>query len=165
MFKFSKTAISTALLASLALTAPAFAQQGHIKMSSKAMKIIKVRDPSGQLVQKQIPATKVLPGEIVQYTTLFTNISATPAGNINITNPIPKHTVYLPNTANGHGSKVYYSVDGGKNWGIPAQLKVRQKNGQWRAARTSDYTHIRWAYQGNLAPKTQKTVNFRVKLL
>jgi len=119
---------------------------------------------AGKKSYQFIPATKVLPGEIVQYNTLFENISSKPAGNINIVNPIPKHTVYLPNSAVGKNTNIVFSVNGGKHYGKAGTLKVRGKNGKLHLAKPSDYTHIRWQYQGQLAPNTKQAVTFRVRL-
>jgi uncharacterized repeat protein (TIGR01451 family) len=139
------------------------AQQGHLKVTSKAQKMI-VINKAGKKSYQFVPATKVLPGEIVQYNTFFENISNKPAGNINIVNLIPKHTVYLPNSAQGRNTQVVFSVDGGKHYGKAGTLKVRGKDGKWHLAKPSDYTHIRWHYQGSLAPKAKQAVVFRVRL-
>ncbi len=139
------------------------AQKGHLKVTSKVQKMVIV-NKAGKKSYKFIPATKVLPGEIVQYNTFFENISNKPAGNINIVNPIPKHTVYLPNSAQGKNTQSVFSVDGGKHYGKAGTLKVKRKDGKLYLAKPSDYTHIRWHYQGHLAPKAKQAVAFRVRL-
>ncbi len=139
------------------------AQKGHLKVTSKVQKMVIV-NKAGKKSYKFIPATKVLPGEIVQYNTFFENISNKPTGNINIVNPIPKHTVYLPNSAQGKNTQSVFSVDGGKHYGKAGTLKVKRKDGKLYLAKPSDYTHIRWHYQGHLAPKAKQAVAFRVRL-
>jgi uncharacterized repeat protein (TIGR01451 family) len=139
------------------------AQKGHLKVTSKVQKMVIV-NKGGKKSYKFIPATKVLPGEIVQYNTFFENISNKPAGNINIVNPIPKHTVYLPHSAQGKNTQSVFSVDGGKYYGKAGTLKVRGRDGKLHPAKPSDYTHIRWHYQGHLAPKAKQAVAFRVRL-
>ena len=153
-------AVSSLLMMSAQVNA---AQKGHLKVTSKVQKMVIVKK-GGKTSYKFIPATKVLPGEIVQYNTFFENISNKPAGNINITNPIPKHTVYLPNSAQGKNAHPVFSVDGGRHYGRAGTLKVRSKDGKLHPAKPSDYTHIRWQYQGQLAPKTKQAVAFRVRL-
>ncbi len=140
------------------------AQQGHLKVTSKVQKMVMVNN-GGKKAYEFIPALKVLPGETVQYNTFFQNISNKPADNINIVNPIPKHTVYLPNSAQGKNTNIVFSVDGGKHYGKAGMLKVRGKDGKIYTAKPIDYTHIQWRYQGSLAPKAQQTVAFRVRLL
>ncbi|MEB8434203.1 hypothetical protein OO007_18345 [Cocleimonas sp. KMM 6892] len=158
--------IAVGVIASLLLlsTQSFAAQQGHLKVTSKAQKMIVVNN-NGQKAYKFVPATKILPGELVQYNTYFQNIGNQPANNINIVNPIPKHTVYLPNSAQGKNTNIVFSVDGGKHYGKAGTLKVRDKTGKIVPARPSDYTHIQWRYNGNLAPNVQQAVAFRVRLL
>ena len=139
------------------------AQKGHLKVTSKVQKMVVV-NKAGKKSYKFISAAKVLPGEIVQYNTFFENISNKPATGINIVNPIPKHTVYLPNSAQGKNTKSVLSVDGGKHYGKAGTLKVRGHNGKLHPAKPSDYTHIRWQYHGSLAPKAKQAVAFRVRL-
>ncbi len=162
--KYFKSLITTSLLALLLFSSQANAvQQGYLKVTSKVQKIVVV-NKAGKKSYKFIPASKVLPGEIVQYNTFFENISNKPAGNINIVNPIPKHTVYLPHSAQGKNTQPVFSVDGGKYYGKAGTLKVRGSDGKLYPAKPSDYTHIRWHYQGNLAPKEKQAVAFRVRL-
>ncbi len=161
----TKWKIALGLITSLMLlnsTAIA-AKQGYLKVTSKVQKMVVVNQ-NGKKSYKFIPAKKVLPGEIVQYNTFFQNISNKPAGNIMIVNPIPKHTVYLPNSIQGRGTKSQFSVDGGRHYGNKGTLKVRGRDGKYHPAKASDYTHIRWQYLGNLAPKAQQAVGFRVRL-
>jgi len=143
--------------------ASAASAQGHLKVTSKVQKMV-VINKGGKKSYQFVPAKKVLPGEIIQYNTFFQNISNKPANNINIVNPIPKHTVYLPNSAQGKNTQTVFSVDGGKHYGKAGTLKVRGKDGKWHLAKPSDYTHIQWQYQGSLAPKAKQVVAFRVRL-
>lgn len=149
----------------IAASGHAMAKQGHIKFSSHAYKVVTVKSNDGKVSTKLVPAKKVLPGEIVQYTNTFENISNENADHIGVTNPIPQHTVYIQNTANSKGFDVVYSVDGGKHWGKPSVLKVKGKDGKWRPAKASDYTHIRWKYKASLKPHEKKSVSYQVRLL
>ena len=162
--KFNKIAIG-AIASLLLLTTQSFAaQKGHIKVTSKVQKMVIV-NKGGKKAYEFMPATKVLPGEMVQYNTYFQNISGKPTDNIKIVNPIPKHTVYLPNSAQGKNTSIVFSVDGGKHYGKAGTLKVRGNDGKITPAKPSDYTHIQWRYNGSLAPKVQQAVAFRVRLL
>lgn len=153
------------IASSLLLTTQVFAKgQGHLKVTSKVQKI-EIVNQNGKQSYKFVPASKVLPGETVQYNTFFENISNKPADNINIVNPIPKHLVYLPNSAQGKNSQVVFSVDGGKHYGKAGTLQVRGNDGKLYPAKPSDYTHIKWHYLGNLAPSTRQAVSFRARLL
>lgn len=162
---FKKWNIALSLAASLVLlnTAAHAAKQGHLKVTSKVQKMVIVNQ-NGQKRYQFTPAKKVLPGETVQYNTFFQNISNKPASNINIVNAIPKHTVFLPNSVQGQGTRSQFSVDGGRHYGNANTLKVRGRDGKLYPAKPADYTHIRWQYMGHLAPKAQKSVGFRVRL-
>lgn len=159
---FTRLGILGLLLTTSAVSA---SQQGHIKLTSTVNKQITVIDQNGHSTLKLIPAKKVLPGETLQYVTSFKNISSQIADDIGITNPIPLNTQYLANTATGQNFTIKYSIDGGKHWAQPAQLKKRDINGKWQLASAKDYTHIRWTYRGSLAPHEQKKISFNVKLL
>jgi len=140
------------------------AKEGHLKVTSKVQKMMIIKK-DGKTSYKFEPAAKVLPGETVQYNTYFENISTKPADNIKIVNPIPKHLVYLPNSAQGKNTNIMFSVDGGRNYGKAGTLRVKRNDGKVYLARPSDYTHIQWQYLGNLAPKTKQAVGFRARLL
>ncbi|MEE9309553.1 MAG: hypothetical protein V3U64_00890 [Cocleimonas sp.] len=160
-FKIISTAAVSALLF-VSLQASAV-QQGHLKVTSNVQKMV-IINKAGKKSYKFIPAAKVLPGEIVQYNTSFENISDKPATGINIINPIPKHTVYLPHSATGKNTHSVFSVDGGNHYGKAGTLKVRGRDGKLHPAKPSDYTHIQWQYHGSLAPKAKQAVAFRVRL-
>ncbi|WP_299873765.1 hypothetical protein [uncultured Cocleimonas sp.] len=163
--KTANTILISAIATFVLLTSQASAaQQGHLKVTSNVQKMVVV-NKDGKKSYNFIPAAKVLPGETVQYNTFFENISNKPADNINIVNPIPEHTVYLPNTAHGKNTQIVFSVDGGKHYGKAGTLKVRGNDGKIYPAKPSDYTHIQWQYLGNLAPQTKQAVGFRVRLL
>jgi uncharacterized repeat protein (TIGR01451 family) len=160
-----KQMLSGTIAAFVLLTAQAnAAQQGHIKVTSKAQKMV-IENKAGKKSYSFLPANKVLPGEIIQYQTYFENISNQFADGISIVNPIPKHTVYLPHSAQGKNTQSVFSVDGGKHYVKAGTLKVRGRDGKLHPAKPSDYTHIRWQYQGSLAPKAKQAVAFRVRLL
>lgn len=153
-------------ITTLMLSSPhmAIAKEGHLKVTSKVQKM-SVITKDGKKSYKFLPATKVLPGELVQYNTFYENVGNQAADNINIVNPIPKHLVYLPNSAQGKNTNIMFSVDGGKNYGKAGSLKVRGSDGKLYPAKPSNYTHIKWQYLGSLAPKTKQAVAFRARLL
>ncbi len=168
-FKKKMTAINTIFVGSVAAmvliaSQAVAAQDGHLKVTSKVQKMVVV-NKDGATSYKFLPATKVLPGETVQYNTIFENVSNKAADNINIVNPIPENLVYLPNSATGKNTNVVFSVDGGRNYGKAGTLRIKKADGKVYLAKPSDYTHIQWQYLGNLAPKTKQAVQFRARLL
>ena len=158
------TTLSLAISVGLVSGVASAAQQGHIKLTSSVQKLIIVNQ-NGKRTHKLIEAKKVLPGETVQYSTTMQNISRQSAGGIKVDNPIPAHTVYLQNSAYGKNMHITFSVDGGRQYGLPATLKVRGNDGKIYPAKASDYTNIRWEYKGSLAPKEIQQVGFKARLL
>jgi uncharacterized repeat protein (TIGR01451 family) len=99
---------------------------------------------------------------VVFYTSTFKNISAKPAGNISINNPVPANTTLVAASAYGEGMDISYSADGGKTWAAADKVKVKGADGKERAAGLSELTHIRWTLRGELAPGKQGEAGFRV---
>jgi len=141
------------------------AKQSPIQLQSVVQELVEKIGKDGK---KQVVAVKpdqIVPGDRIMYTTTFKNAGDQPSDNIVIVNAIPKHTQYLPRTAQGQNCLITFSVDGGKTWDVPDELKVKGKDGKWRAATATDYTHIRWAYKPSLKPKEVKRVSFQTRLL
>jgi hypothetical protein len=81
---------------------------------------------------------------------------------VTINNPVPQHMVYVPNSANGAGSDITFSLDG-KTFAPAAQLKV-QENGVLRPARADEIRHIRWEFKSSLKPGASAVAQFRAVL-
>lgn len=161
--KFKTLVGSIVIIAALGLAHSAFAAPA-VELLSK-VEIDKVTiNKDGTKETKRILAKKVAPDGEVIYTTTFKNIIDKPVGNIAITNAIPANTVYMADSAMGENTSITYSVDGGKTYNTPENLSVTGADGKVRPALASDYTHIRWAYKGDLlAGKTGSAV-FRAKV-
>lgn len=155
-----KHLITLALLvvAPLALAAP----EGPIVVKTVAEKEQVVTLADGRKQTKLVPATPVVPGEQVIYTVTFENAGAQPATDVAIVNPVPEHTTYVAGSAGGPGTDVSFSIDGGRTWGAPEQLKVRGTDGAERAATPADYTHVRWVLKNPLTPGAVAFARYRV---
>jgi hypothetical protein len=81
-----------------------------------------------------------------------------------ITDPIPQDMMYVANSAAGESADITFSVDGGKTWGKPETLQVKNADGTMRVASPKDYTDIRWILKGKLAPGAKGTVTFHATL-
>jgi len=125
---------------------------------------VKVKAADGSEQVKRLPATKVPPGDAVIYTLSARNTSDKPAGDVVVTDPIPEHMEYVDGTVSSDGTRVTFSVDGGKSYGAQASLEVRGEDGQMRAAVASDFTHIRWQFEKPLAPGEARAVSFRARV-
>lgn len=140
------------------------AKQSAIKITSEVHELIEVKDEQGKLQFKAIAADEITPGDRILFTTSFKNDGNKASDNVMITNPIPKHTRYLADSAKGEHCIITFSVDGSV-WGDEKTLKVKLKDGKFRAATAADYTHIRWKYNRELQPAEKKSISFETKLL
>jgi hypothetical protein len=61
----------------------------------------------------------------------------------------------------GPGAAVTYSVDGGRTFDRPENLKVPAPDGAVRPAIAADYTDIRWQLKISLKPNSVAFVRFR----
>jgi len=165
--KIINTIKSSLLLGTLVIgltTLDATERQGHLEIKSTVQVLTSVIE-NGVKVNKLIPAKKVLPNTLLYYKNTFTNISAHPADNVKLVNPIPKHTLYQTGSARGKNTDISFSVNGGKSWAKPEVLTVLDKEGNAIPATAKDYTHIRWIYMQNLAPSERQNVSFQARLL
>lgn len=139
-------------------------EKGNIELMVAAETEIEVINANGERELKRVKAAKVIPGDTVIYTIYYNNISEETAENVFISNPIPKHMLYRDRTAIGAGALTTFSVNDGKSYDVPENIKVIGINGKERPARPSDYTHIRWTLQNNLAPGKKGSVSYRTIL-
>ena len=149
----------------LAVPVAAWSQaKGHIQLTSVAEIEQEVFNDEGKKVVKRMPATKVMPGTEVIFTTRYENVSQQKAENAVISNPVPEHMLYKAYSASGAGTRITYSIDNGKSFNIPAKLFVYDASGRQFAARPQDYTHIRWEISKPLQPGEKGEVSFRAIL-
>ena len=142
----------------------ACAQQGHIQLKSVAEVEKEVVSQDGKRELQRMPAATVVPGDEIIFTTMYENIGPKRAENAVITNPIPEHMLYQEGSAEGEGTRVAFSVDGGKAYDLPGNLFVFDASGRKFPARTQDYTHIRWTFENPLPSGTKGKVRFRAVL-
>ena len=162
--KHKKVIIAGLAIVLVTLTAGWAFAQGHIQLKSVAQVEKEVFNQEGKKELKRIPADKVVPGDEVIFTTYYTNISKEVVENAVITNPIPEHMTYKPNSAQGSGAKITYSIDGGKTYNSPAKLFVYDAAGRQFPARPQDYTHIRWTFETPVPSGAKGEVSFRAIL-
>jgi len=153
-----------ALLAALSLAGAAAAQQGAVELKTRVEKRVLLKLPDGRVEEQRLPATKVVPGDVVAYTIEAKNVTSRPAERVVITDPIPVHTRYVDGSAQARDADLQFSVDGGKSFDRPERLVVTEPDGTRRAARASDYTHIRWVFAQPLAPAESRSAQFLAQL-
>ena len=113
---------------------------------------------------KLVPAERVVSGDAVFYTLEVRNTAATTLPRPTVTYPVPEHMTYTPDSAVGPGTEVTYSVDAGRSFDTPENLKVQEPGGQVRAATAVDYTHIRWQLKNALKGNSVAFVRFRAQV-
>lgn len=99
----------------------------------------------------------VLPGDNVLFILRYRNVGGKPAHDMVVTNPLPAAISY----SGKDDGQVLVSVDGGESWGQLSQLKVPTGNGNWRAARENDVTHVQWKLGPVLSSGAEGKLMFR----
>ena len=160
--QISRMFVSVGLVAFLVgVSVPSFAAtNGSIKVKSIAQIETEVVGADGKKHITRVPADKAVPGTAVLFTNTFENIGSKEAGSIVINNPVPANTEYQAGSAYGDDSEITFSIDGGKTFAAPEQLKVKTAQGE-QMAKPSAYTNIRWSYKKQLAPSATGEVGFR----
>lgn len=118
----------------------------------------------GQENSKLVPADRVVSGDSVIYTLEVRNTAASSVRRPTVTYPVPEHMSYLADSAVGPATEVSFSVDGGRNFETPENLRIQDASGQWRAADAADYTHIRWQLKNALKGNSVAFVRFRARV-
>lgn len=134
--------------------------RAQIDVSISAERIVEVEGPDGTKRNQLVAATTPAAGEELIYTVSFANTGGALADGVRVTSPIPPEASYVDGTAYGPGCDVLFSVDGGRSFGAPNELRVADESGS-RAAAASDYTHIRWVLSTPLAPGAKGFARFR----
>lgn len=154
---FVQLALAAAMLAAFQL--PASAAPAAVELSSVAEREV-VAVKNGKKEIRRSPVEKAVPGDEIIYTTTFKNTSGKAAGHIVINNPVPNDSTYKAGSAQGANTVVTFSADGGKTFAAAEKLNVTQ-GGKTRPAQPAEYTHIRWAYKGDLGAGKSGEVSFR----
>jgi uncharacterized repeat protein (TIGR01451 family) len=131
--------------------------QPKVQLEMTAAKKVVVTDVAGkpqikwQSLKGQVT---VQPGDVLRYTVASKNAGDKPAKNLVVTQPIPKKTTYILNSAQPNGAKLTFSIDSGKNFVEKPMVKVKLENGkeELRPAPATAYTHARWSYGNSVAP-------------
>jgi uncharacterized repeat protein (TIGR01451 family) len=116
---------------------------------------------NGRDAIKLAAADRVVPGDQVIYTLEIKNTGAFPIPAPSVLYPVPEHMRYIADSAVGPGADVSYSIDGGRTFDRPENLKVTGPQGLKRSATAAEYTHIRWQLKNNLNGNSVAYARFR----
>jgi uncharacterized repeat protein (TIGR01451 family) len=155
--------LTVILMLGISVSAAAYAEQGHLSVTTVVQKKQVTVNEEGETETRLVPAETVIPGESVVYTITFQNISDEAADEVVVTNPIAESLTYIEGSAFGPGTKILFSIDGGQTFAKRDELTVTE-NGESRAARPGDFTHIRWVMQQDLAAGAQGIARFAAVL-
>lgn len=158
------TTYVTSFLAVLALASFSAAAAPSLELTTTVQQQKTTVDAKGAKHTAIGPVERALPGNEFVYTITYRNTGKQPAGDVVINDPIPEHTVYVGDSAEGKGMTITFSIDGGKTWGKPEELRIKNADGTTTDALPRDYTNIRWVLNGKLAPGAQGTVSFHAIL-
>ncbi|MGB5538993.1 MAG: hypothetical protein WBO37_02785 [Gammaproteobacteria bacterium] len=154
----------TRISASLLLMIFSGQLMAQIEVSAIAEIEVTEVNAQGEKVVKRTAASSVVPGTEVIYTITARNSGTVPADHIVVTNPVPEETVYVDGSASGSGTDIAFSVDGGNSYDKAEKLTIEDADGNLRAARAEDYTHVRWTLQSNLGPDQEAPVWYRARV-
>lgn len=145
-------------------TTNVFAEDGNIILTNKVLKQVIKKDKKGNVTYDYVEPGTALPGDVMMYTITFENKGDKPATGIVINDPVPNNSQYRINSATGKNTKISFSIDGGKNFGNPDDLVVKDKNGKEWKAKAEAYTNIRWLYNKPLTKGEKGIVSFKTKI-
>lgn len=147
----------------LAIAAATDAAPG-MQLKTEAFREVEVTDKSGKKEKKRQPLTRALPGQEVIYDISYRNAGSKPAEKVVVNNAVPKGLLYQPGSAQGTGTRIEFSVDGGKTYGSLEALRVTGADGKPRAAKADEVTHLRWTLMTALKPSAEGKVSYRAML-
>ena len=123
-----------------------------------------VKDKKGKPVKKWLKASKVVPGTVVKYVDTITNDSDEALTDARVSNPINENLLFVEGSAASKAKfSVKYSIDGGKHYGLPAQLFVIGKDKKKHQAQAKDYNAIEFVV-AQVPAHSKVDASFKVKL-
>jgi uncharacterized repeat protein (TIGR01451 family) len=137
-----------------------------VTLNAKVEKEVKIKK-DGRYQTERVPVGTAVKGDILVYTVTYKNEGISPAVGASIGNPIPKGTVYIPESAKGKGTEISYSIDGGNYYqNAPVVYLVKKADGttQEKVATPEMYTHIRWLIKIPIPAGASGEVEFKVKV-
>lgn len=122
------------------LAQPNTTEQSPLQGTMKIYKIVKIGEK-----YYQYDATNAKPGDILEYTITYKNVSQKTLKDIQITGPIPANTYFLKNRFKLEKSKeLLASIDGGEQFAKPPLKKQIKRDGKlfWVEVSEKEWTHI-----------------------
>jgi uncharacterized repeat protein (TIGR01451 family) len=105
-------------------------------------------------ISSPLPGDAPVPGATIQYYVRYQNDGTGPAGNLVITDQIPPHSTYVPESAaieTGLNGTITLSDDNGNSWHPEGSPELDQP-----------ITHLRWSFEGELSVGNEGRIRFSV---
>ena len=152
------------LLAAVLLSGGHAQAQGQIQLRTVIEMEVESVNAAGQKEAYRIPVDTAAPGAHLVYSIYYKNAGPEQAVNAVITTPLPAKVLYQEGSAQGAGTRIDFSIDGGRSYHPPAQLFIKDASGREFPAQPRDYSHIRWTFENPLAPGATGAVSYRAIL-
>lgn len=152
------TALTLATFLSSLLLSGTVLAAASLSMAIKAEREMQITDDKGNTRTEKVAADTATPGDTVLYTLTYTNSGDETATNIKIDNPIPEGNRYLPNSAWGNDSDLFFSIDGGTSFKKASALTY-QVDGKTHTAAPEKYNAVRWVIK-SIPAGTSDSVGF-----
>jgi uncharacterized repeat protein (TIGR01451 family) len=155
--------------ATMALTARADATTDQIVTRVTAEVMVRPAEAlAGEKPEQRLQAAeRVVPGDVLIYTVQVRNVGAFSVESAVVIQALPKHTMYVADSAVGPGVDVDYSIDGGRSFDKAENLTSPHASAaaaRAMRATAADYTHIRWRLHNRLKPNAIAFVRFRAQV-
>ena len=139
-----------------------------VQLRLQAEKQAVITDENGKenTTWQTLPANAVVQsGDIIRYTLRGENSTASLVNNFVLTQPIPKQSVYVLNSATGTDAKITYSIDNAKTYLANPTIQETLPDGrvETKPAPAEAYTHIRWEFTKPVNP-AQIGATYQVKV-
>lgn len=147
-------------IATAVFSLAASAASAEIVATQHVEKLVTLRDASGAEQQVRFAADAAAPGEEIVYALRYRNENLAPAENLVLVMPVPGEIEYVEGSVDGPPAQIAFSADGGDTYVARGRLTVVE-NGDERAARSDEITHVRWTLTDPLDPGEAGEVSFR----
>lgn len=144
-------------------------RQPQVQLNLGAQKkVVQNQQGKQQVAWQTLQGSVVVhPGDVIRYIVSGKNNTNRSVKNLVVTQPIPKQTAYVLNSATAkNGAKVTYSINNGKSFVENPTVRVKLSNGKvvTQPAPAELYTHVRWKFAEAIAPATAVNGTYQVRV-
>jgi len=118
----------------------------------------------GQWVVERVPVDQTEKDDVLVYTITYRNVGNAAAQETSVVDRVPEGTVYVPGSATGEDTEIFYSIDGGLGYQRPpVTYVVKRTDGslEKKTALPEMFTHIKWLIKKALKPGESGQLSFK----